>query len=104
MLVTMPSDAGDDRFLGCTADEALDVRPHRHPRLDLELNAVLGDGVDGVAAHGGAGHVNYLRVHAGLNGLEDVAPGEIDGGGAGPGKLDARLVGGDHRMDDAHEI
>ncbi len=40
------ADARDDRLVGRTADQAVEVGPDGHLRLDLELNAVLGDAVD----------------------------------------------------------
>ena len=40
------ADAGDDRLFGRTADQLIQVGPHGDPRLDLQLNAVLGDGVE----------------------------------------------------------
>ena len=44
------ADPGDDRFVGGPADQAVEVGPHRHLRLDLELDAVLGHAVDRVPA------------------------------------------------------
>ena len=40
------ADAGDDRFFGRPADQLLQVRPHRDAGPHLELNAVLGHGVE----------------------------------------------------------
>src|SRR5207248_3675871 len=88
------ADAGDDRLLGGAADQALDVGPHRHAGLDLELDAILGDGIDGHPAQGGVGHVDDLGVHAGLDCVEDVAAGQVDRRRGLPGQVDVGLVGG----------
>jgi len=40
------TDAGDDRLLRGPTDQLLQVGPHRHSRADLELNTVLGDGIE----------------------------------------------------------
>src|SRR5690606_3099549 len=94
------ADTGDDRFLGGAADQSLDVRADGDLGLHLQLDAVLGDRVDGAAAHRGIGDVDDLRIHAGLDGVEDVAAGEVDRGGVFPRQVDVGLVGGDHRVDD----
>src|SRR5690606_28430872 len=98
------ADAGDDRLLGRPADKALDVRAHRHPGLDLELDAILRYRVNRLPAHLPTGHVDHLRIDARLYRLEDVTAGEVDGGRVRPGQVDPRLVGGDHGVDDAHEV
>jgi hypothetical protein len=105
MAVTMPfADAGDDRFLGGSADQAFDVGAHGDAGFDFQLDAVLGHAVDAVAAHGGAGDVDHFRIHAGLHGIENVAAGQIDGGRGLPGQIDVGLVGGDHGVDDALHV
>ncbi len=87
---------GDDGFLGGTADEPVDVRTDRHPSLHLQLDAILGDPVDRLPALGRIGAVDHLRVHAGLDGVEDIAAGQIDSGGlACRGQGDIRSIGGD---------
>ena len=48
----------------------------------------------------GIGHVDDLGIHAGLHGIENIAAGQVDGGGGLPGQIDAGLAGGDHGVDD----
>ena len=91
------ADAGDDRLLGRPADQPLELGPHRHAGLGPELNAVAADGVEGLPALGRVGAVDDLRIDAGLDGVEDVAAGQVDGGGRLPRQVDAGLVGGDDR-------
>ena len=93
------ADAGDDRFFGGPADQALDVGAHGDAGFDVKLNAVLGDAVDGWLAEVRIGHVDDLGIHAGLHGIENIAAGQVDRGGGLPGKIDVGLVGGDHRVD-----
>ena len=38
--------AGDDRLLRGAADQLLQIRPHRHARLHLQLDAVLRHAVE----------------------------------------------------------
>ena len=54
--------------------------------------------------HRGVGHVDHLRVHAGLHGIEDIAAGQVDRGRGLPGEVDVGLVGGDHRVDHALHV
>ena len=55
------ADARDDGFLGRASDEPVEVRADGDARLDLELDAVLGDAVNGGAAAACAGAVNLAR-------------------------------------------
>jgi hypothetical protein len=82
----------------------LDVRPHRDARLHAKLNAVLADRVDRLPPQGRVRHVDDLRVHARLHGVEDVAAGEVDRGRGLPRQVDVGLVGGDHRVDHALHV
>ena len=91
------ADAGDDGFLGGAADEAVELGPHRDAGPGLELNAVLADAVERRPALGRVGAVDDLGVDAGLDGVEDVAAGQVDGGGRPPRQVHAGLVGGDDR-------
>ena len=90
------ADAGDDRLLGGAADQAVELGPHRDAGPGLELNAVLAHAVERGPALGRIGAVDDLGIDAGLDGLEDVAAGQVDGGGDPPGQIHAGLVGGDH--------
>ena len=63
----MPSPTGDDRRLARAADESVDIRAHRDPRLDAKLDAVFRHRRDD-------GRLNDLRVDAHLHGLQHVAP------------------------------
>ena len=76
------ADAGDDRLFGRAADQLVEVRPHGDAGLHLELNAVLGDGVERLAACRVLRRaVDHLGIDARLHGLEHVAAGQVDGGG-----------------------
>src|SRR6185369_9044697 len=88
------ADAGDDGLLRGAADELAEIGAHGDAGLDLELDAVLGDGVDGGAGAALVGAVDDLRVHRGLHGVENVASGEINGGGGAPVDGDVRAAGG----------
>ena len=94
------ADAGDDRLLRGAADQPLDVRPDRHAGLGPELNAVLGHGVDGLLALFRIGAVDHLRIDAGLNRVEDIASGQVDGRGRLERQIDVGAVGGDERPHD----
>src|SRR5690606_37807590 len=94
------ADAGDDGFLGGAADEAGEVGAHGDAGAGLELYAVLGDGIDRVPPLRRARAVDDLRVHAGGDGLEDVAAGEVDGGADVPVEIDLGSLGGDEGADD----
>ena len=91
------ADAGDDGFLGGAADEAVEVGAHGDAGLDLDGDAVLGDGVDGGLAGGGVGAVDDLGVDEVLHGVEHglagALGGEVDGAGAVEVEVDAGLAG-----------
>src|SRR5690606_12895150 len=69
------ADARDDRFLGRTADEAVDVGAHGHAGACFDLNAVHGDRGDGGLAGARVRAVDHLRIDGSLHGIEDVAAG-----------------------------
>ena len=73
--------AGDDRLFGGPADQLSQVGPHRHPGLDLQLDAVLRHAVERLPAAAAAGAVDHLGIDAGLHGLQHVAAGQVDGRG-----------------------
>ena len=91
------ADAGDDGLLRGPADQAIELGPHGDAGPGLELNAVLADAVEGRPALGRVGAVDDLGIDAALDGLVDVAAGQVDGGGRAPGQVHAGLVGRDHR-------
>ena len=98
------ADAGDDRLFGGPADQLLQVRPHRHPGLDLHLDAVLGDAVEGFAAGAPRGAVDHLGIDAGLHGLQHVAAGQVDGGRQLEIQFELGLAGGDQRPDHQRHV
>src|SRR5262249_306865 len=69
------------------------------PGAGLELNAVLADAVKSRTALGRIGAVDHLRIDADHDRVEDVATGEVDGGGNAPGQIEAGLVTGDNPRD-----
>ena len=75
------ADAGDDRLFRGAANEPLNIRPDGHPGLGPELNTILGHGVDGVFTLFRIGAINHLGIDAGLNRIQDIASGQIDGRG-----------------------
>ena len=74
------------RVFACTTHQLADVGTNRHARLGDELDAVLGYG-----GHGRS--VDDLGVDRHLNGFEDVAPRQVDGGGHLEGQVDVCLGG-----------
>ena len=99
------ADAGDDRFLGRTADELIQVRPHRDAGLHLELNAVLGHGVERRALAVLRRAIDHARVNAGLHGFEHVAAGQVDGRRPLEVEIDdLGLAGGDHRANHERHV
>ena len=88
---------GDDRFVGRPADQPVEVGPHRHFRLDLELNPVLGDPIDRVATRARIGAGDHLGIDARLHGLKHVAAGQVDGCGPLVRERNIGPVGGDQR-------
>ena len=51
----------------------------------------------GLAARVGVGAVDHLGIDAGLDGVEHVAAGQVDGGGAVEIQVDVGPMGGDDR-------
>src|SRR5439155_26558027 len=88
------ADAGDDGLLGSTAHQTVELGAHGDAGPGLELNAVAADAVERRPPLGRIGAIDHLRVDAGLDGIEDVAAGEIDGRRNPPGQIDTGLVGG----------
>ena len=85
------------------ADQPLQVGPHGDAGLHLELNAVLGDGVERAAAAAGA--VDHLGIDAGLHRFEHVAAGQVDGGRLAEREADdLGLVGGDQRANHQRHV
>ena len=86
----------------------VEVRAHRHPRLDLHADAVLRHAVDGGAPHVCAGRVDDLRVNAGADCFEHCLAGafggEIDRAGPVEIERDAGFVRGDKSEDDVPHI
>ena len=71
---------GNDRLFGGPADDLPQVRPHRYPGLDLQLDSVLGHAVERFSAAAADGTVDHLGIDAGLDGFEHVSSGQVDGG------------------------
>src|SRR5262249_12696369 len=86
---------GDDRLLGRTTDQPLQLGPHRHAGLGPQLDAVLADGIEELPALRGVRAVDDLRVNTGAHRIEDVATSQVDRGGRLPGHVNAGLVSGD---------
>src|SRR5690606_10265084 len=89
-----------DGFLGCTTDEALNIRSHGHARAGLELDAVAGDRINGRATELGVRHIDELGIHRGLHGVEDVATGEVDRAGGVKWQLDLGFARRDESVHD----
>src|SRR4029453_6964659 len=65
------ADACDDGLFSRPADESIEMRTHRDPRLYFHANTVLCDAVDGSAAHRWIGRVNHFRIDAGAHRFQD---------------------------------
>ena len=76
---------GNDRFFRGAADEAIQLGAHCHAGTGFELDAVLAHPVQRGPALGRIGTVNDFGVHAGSNGVEDVAAGQVNRRGDPPG-------------------
>ena len=63
-----------------TADESADRSSHSDAGFHAKLNPVLCDAVDCRLAEAWIGHVYDFRVHAGLYGIENIPPGEVNRG------------------------
>ena len=70
---------GDDRLFGGSADQLIQIGPHRHAGFDLELDAVFGHGVERFAAGAARRAIDHLGIDARLHGFEHVAAGQVDG-------------------------
>jgi hypothetical protein len=71
----------------------------------LQLDAVLGHGVErgSLAILGRA--VDHARIHAGLHRFQNVPPGQVDRGGPLEAQVDdLRLAGYDHRADHQRHV
>ena len=91
------TDAGEDGLFTGTANELLDVGAHG--------DAGFGDKLDTVLGHGGPRRrVNDLGVDGGLDGLEHVATGEIDGCGSVEVEVHVGLVGTDEGVDNGVDM
>src|SRR5439155_14259370 len=102
------TDARDDGFLGGAADKAVEVGAHGHAGLDLDGDAILGDGVDGVFARGGVWAIDDLGIDRGFYGFEDGFSGafgsEVNGAGAVVIEAYAGLFGSDEGQDDHFNV
>ena len=100
------ADAGDDRLFGRSADQLIQVRPHRDAGFDFELNAVLGHGVERFCLpEPRARAVDHFGIDARLHGFEHVAAGQVDGRGQLEIEVDRLgLVGGDDRADHQRHV
>src|SRR5205814_1210455 len=93
------ADPRDDRLVGRAAHQPVEIRPDRDLRLDLQLDAILGDAVDRLSPGAGVGAGDDLGIDAGLHGLEHVAAGQVDGRGPLVRQRDIGAVGGDQGAD-----
>ena len=89
------ADPGDDGLVGGTADQSVEVGADGHLGFHLELNAVLGDPVDRLAARRRVRAGDDLGIDAGLDGLEHIAARQVDRRGSLVRKRDIGAVGGD---------
>ena len=80
------SDASEDGLLASTTDQLRDISPHGDARLGDQLDAVLGHSGDRRG-------VDHLRIHAHLDRLKDVTPGEVDRSSIAEAQVDPRLIG-----------
>src|SRR6266487_5238228 len=86
------ADASDNRFFGRAADQALELGPDRNAGSGFQLNAVLANTVEGLTALDRVGTVDHLGIDAGLDGVEHISAGEIDGRRGFPGEIDTGFV------------
>ena len=82
------TDTGDDGRFPCPADEAIDIRTDGDTCADLELDAVFRDRRNGRG-------LDDLRIDAHLDGFEDIAACEVDGGCLLEGEIDLCAMRGD---------
>jgi len=97
--------AGDDGFFGRSADQLFEVRADGNARPGTELNAVAADGAQrsfGIGLRIGA--VDDLGIDARPDGIEHVAAGQVDRGGAVEVQIDVGPMGGNDRMHDLHHV
>ena len=98
------ADAGDNRLLGGPADQLLQVGPHGHAGLDLQLHAVLRHAVERIPAQVPRGTVDDLGIDAGLHGFQHVAAGQVDGGCQLEVEFELGLPRGDQRTDHQRHV
>ena len=98
------ADPRDDRLLGGPADELRDVRADGDAGPDLQLDAVFGNGRQRRLAADLVRAVDDLRIDARLDGVEDVAAGQIDGAGPVEVEIDVGPLRGDQRPGDARHV
>ena len=72
------ADAGDNRFLGRTADEPIEIRSDGDASLDSKLDAVLRLRIDRRTTLDRVGTIYDLGIHARLHGVQDVSPRQVD--------------------------
>src|SRR5262245_37540278 len=89
------ADASDDCFFGGSADEPLEFRAHGYTGFGPQLNSIATASVEELPALRRIRAIDNLRVHARLDGIEDVATGQVNGGGGLPRQIHASLVGRD---------
>ena len=102
------TDPGDDGLLFGTTDKAVEVGAHGHPGANLDLNAVLGNSVNGAAAGGGVGTVDDLGIDRSAHGFHHALARafgcKVDCAGAVPVEHDAGLLGGDEGLDGGDHV
>ena len=91
------ADTGDDGRFPCPADEAIDIRTDGDTGADLELDAVFRDRRNGRG-------LDDLRIDAHLDGFEDIASCQVDGGCLLEGEIDLCAMRGDQGIDDVIHI
>ena len=91
------ADARDDRLLAGTADQPVDVGANRHARDRDQLDSVFGD-------RGDLRRLDDFRNDRHLDRFENIAAGQIDGGGALERQRDVGLIRRDHGVDQPDDI
>ena len=83
----------------------LQVRADGDAGLDLQLDAVLGHGVERFAAAAAGRAVDHLGIDARLHGFQHVAAGQVDGRGQLEVEIDRLgLLGGDDRANHQRHV
>jgi hypothetical protein len=96
--------AGDDRFFCGPSDKLCQVSAHSHPGTDAEFDPVLGDSAKSCLGGGRIGAIDNLGIDAGLDGVEHIAAGEVDGGGTVEVEVDIGAVGRNDSTNDSRHI